>query len=62
MLYFAELEQAVKEIENAERIAPAGTYEHDLFVKSALMSAWPKIKAYMRINRTIAITTASIGK
>lgn len=44
-------EAAVREIELAEKIAPAGSYEHSQYVKSALMMAWPTIKLYAEFQR-----------
>lgn len=44
------LQEVVRNVESAEKLALAGTYEHDLYVKAALMSAWPTIKAYVHLE------------
>lgn len=37
---FEKLEQAVRNIEAAEKMAPAGSCEHAQYVKAALYSNW----------------------
>lgn len=45
-----QLAKAVAPIEAAEKMAPAGSYEHSQYVKAALMSAWPTIRAYVHFE------------
>jgi hypothetical protein len=39
------LQAAIERIEIAEGLAPAGSNQHEMYVKAALMNNWPVIRA-----------------
>lgn len=41
-----EFLRAIAKIEASEKLSPAGSYENEQYLKAALRSAWPTIKAY----------------
>lgn len=46
-----EFKAAIERVERAEELAPPGSHEHDMYVKAALMAAWPTFKAYAELLR-----------
>lgn len=49
-----ELERLVERVDSAERMAPAGSYEHGQYVQAALMSIWPRLRAAIRAELKVA--------
>lgn len=48
---FEKLEHVIRQVEIAEKLTPAGSYEHGRYVQAALYSAWPIIKTYVEFER-----------
>ena len=44
------LEQAIKSVKQAEKMAPVGSQEHTDLVKAALYRAWPTFEAFFALN------------
>lgn len=47
---FDDFEKAIQSVQAAEKLAPAGTHEHDQYVKAALAGAWPIIQAFYMVH------------
>jgi hypothetical protein len=47
-----EFRKAIQYVKDAEKLAAPGTYQYDLYVKAALMSSWPIIKAFADVGLT----------
>jgi hypothetical protein len=62
---FEKLDEAVRYVESAEKMAPAGSFMHGQYVQAALLNAWPTIQAYVEIerrNRTIPMKGRDAGE
>lgn len=45
------LSEIIEPVLRAETQCPAGSYEHSIMLQTALLTAWPKIKALAEIER-----------
>ena len=44
------LREIIEPVLKAEKAFPAGSYEHDQFVKLKLLEIWPKLKAMAELE------------